>query len=163
MKRIGIFCLLLMSSISYAQIDNQPKFWDNVRFGGGFGLGFGNNNTTIAISPSAIYTFDNKFALGLSTSYLYNKNFDLNTNVFGAGIIGLYNPLNVIQLSAEFEQSFARQKLGLEKYNFSFPALYLGIAYRSGWFAGGLRYDVLYDSNKSVYASALSPIVRFYF
>ena len=39
----------------------------------------------------------------------------------------------------------------------------LGIAYRSGWFAGGLRYDVLYDSNKSVYASALSPIVRFYF
>ena len=163
MKRIGIFCLLLMSSISYAQIDNQPKFWDNVRFGGGFGLGFGNNNTTIAISPSAIYTFDNKFALGLSTSYLYNKNFDLNTNVFGAGIIGLYNPLNVIQLSTEFEQSFARQKLGLEKYNFSFPALYLGIAYRSGWFAGGLRYDVLYDSNKSVYASALSPIVRFYF
>lgn len=163
MKKIGFICLLLITSISYAQIDSKPKFWDNVRFGGGIGLGFGNNNTTIAISPSAIYTFDDTFALGLTTSYLYNKNFDLNTNVFGAGLIGLYNPLNVIQLSAEFEQSFARQKLGMEKYNFDFPALYLGIAYRSGWFAGGLRYDVLYDSNRSVYATAFSPIVRFYF
>jgi len=68
--------LLLLVLISYsilAQNDNNSKFWNNVRFGGGFGLGFGSNNTTIAISPSAIYEFNETFALGLTTSYLYAK------------------------------------------------------------------------------------------
>jgi len=163
MKKIALLFFLLISFSILGQKDNTPKFWDNVRFGGGFGIGFGSNNTTIAISPSAIYEFNDAFALGIGTSYLYAKNNDLKSNVFGAGIISLYNPIQEFQLSAEFEQLFVNQKLGLIKNNYDYPALYLGGAYRVGSFSAGLRYDVLYDDSKSIYASAFSPIVRFYF
>lgn len=163
MRKLTFITFILLFSITYSQNDKPPKFWDNVRFGGGFGLGFGSNSTTIAISPSAVYEFNDAFALGIGASYLYAKNNDLKSNVFGAGIISLYNPTQEFQLSAEFEQLFVNQKLGTLKNNYDYPALYLGAAYRIGSFSAGLRYDVLYDDTKSIYASAFSPIVRFYF
>lgn len=164
MRKITLLLFFLISFTFFAQNDNTPKFWDNVRFGGGFGLGFGSNSTTIAISPSAIYEFNDMFALGLGGSYLYAKNNDLKSNVFGAGIISLYNPIQEFQLSAEFEQLFVNQKLpGFPDANFNYPALYLGGAYRIGSFSAGLRYDVLFNDNRSIYASAFSPILRFYF
>ena len=164
MKKFTLLFFLLISYSIIGQVDNSSNFWDNVRFGGGFGLGFGSNNTTISIAPSAIYEFNDMFALGLGGSYLYSKNYDLKSNVFGVGIISLYNPIQEFQLSAEFEQLFVNQKLpGFQDANFDYPALYLGGAYRIGSFSAGLRYDVLYDSNKNIYASAFSPIFRFYF
>ena len=123
----------------------NPKFWDNVRFGGGFGLGFGSNSTTIAISPSAMsMSLMMLLLLELGTSYLYAKSGNFKSNVFGAGIISLYNPTQEFQLSAEFEQLFVTQKLsGFPDVNYDYPALYLGAAYRIGSFSAGLRYDVL--------------------
>ena len=164
MKNNLLVIFLFSTIFTYAQNDNGPKFWDNVHFGGGFGLGFGSNQTTIAISPSAIYEFNHMIALGLGGSYLYAKNGNLKSNVYGASIISLFNPIEEIQLSAEFEQLFVTQKqLGFDNNNFDYPALYLGAAYRVGRFAAGVRYDVLYDNNKSIFASAFSPIIRFYF
>jgi len=163
MKRITSLLFFLISSSLLAQNGNTSMFWDNVHFGGGLGFGFGSNSTTIAISPSAIYDFNETFSLGIGASYLYAKNNDLKSNVYGAGIISLYNPLEQLQLSAEFEQLFVTQKLGILKNNFDYPALYVGVAYRIGSFATGLRYDVLYDANKSIFSSAFSPIIRFYF
>ena len=163
MKKLTLLLFISFSATAFSQNDSIPTFWDHVKFGGGFGFGFGSNNTTLAIAPSAIYTFNDQFAFGVTTSYLYSKNYNLKTNVFGAGLVGLYNPFEFLQVSAEFEQSFASQKMGFEKEHFNFPALYVGLAYRSGWFGAGLRYDILYDENESIYASAFSPIVRFYF
>ena len=164
MRKISPLLFLLISFSIFAQNEPTPNFWDNVRFGGGFGLSFGSNNTTIAISPSAIYEFNETFALGITTSYLYSKNNDLKSNVFGVGTIALFNPIEEFQLSAEFEQLFVNQKLlGFEDYKFDYPALYLGVAYRVGSFSAGLRYDVLYEDTKSIYTSAFSPIFRFYF
>ncbi len=164
MKKLIIPFLFLISLTGFSQtIDKQPSFWDNVQFGGGLGFGFGSNRTTISVAPSAIYNFNPKFSLGLGASYLYSKNGDLKSNVFGASVLSLYNPFEQFQLSAEFEQLFVNQKIGTLKSNFDYPALYLGAAYRVGNFSAGLRYDVLYDSNKSIYASAFSPIFRFYF
>lgn len=169
MKKILLLFLLGSSFLSYAQIDStqvyqQPKFWDNVRFGGGLGLAFGNNQTTIAISPSAIYLFSNQFAAGPTLSYLYNKNFDLKSDVFGVGAVGLYNPTEFLQASAEFEHLFVNQRLvGFDDVNVDFSALYLGVAYRTGWAAFGVRYDVLYDERDAIFASPWSPIFRFYF
>ena len=40
----------------------SPNFWDNVRFGGGLGLGFGNDFFSGSITPSAIYQVNDKFA-----------------------------------------------------------------------------------------------------
>jgi len=163
MKKLTLIFFLISFSV-FSQNDDELKFWDNVRFGGGLGLGFGSNQTTINVAPSTIYEFNDMFALGLGGSYLYAKNRDLKSNVFGASLISLFNPFEEIQLSAEFEQLFVTQKqLGFDNKNFDYPALYLGVAYRSGWFAAGVRYDVLYDENKNIYSSPFSPIVRFYF
>jgi hypothetical protein len=157
------YFLLLFLSTSFTMISQEnTDFWDNVQFGGGVSMSFG-SQTTIGVSPSAIYNFDNGFALGTGLTYVYSKNQDVKTNVYGASIISLYQIPNIgIQLSGEFEQSFAKQTFNSQSTSTSFPALYLGAAYNTGRFAVGIRYDVLYD-DRSVYSSAISPIIRFYF
>lgn len=160
MKKLLLIVTLSFSLFSFGQ---NSDFWNNVRFGGGFSVGFG-NQTTIAISPSAIYDFDNGFSLGTSVNYLYSEINDFTTSVYGASLISLYQTNFGVQFSGEFDYNFAKQSTfrgGSIKTNF--PALHLGIAYNQGRFAVGIRYDVLYDSNKSVFASPISPIVRFYF
>lgn len=160
MKKLFI---LLLLSICLQTFSQRTDFWDHVQFGGGFTLGFG-NQTTIGISPSAIYNFDNGFALGASANYLYSEINDFTTQVYGASLISLYQTKFGIQLSGEFDYNFARQSLlSGGSINTNFPALHLGIAYNQGRFAVGIRYDVLYDENKSVFASPISPVVRFYF
>ncbi|AUC22873.1 MULTISPECIES: hypothetical protein [Polaribacter] len=160
MKKYVLFLFLSCSFTMFSQ--ENTDFWDNVQFGGGVSMSFG-SQTTIGISPSAIYNFDNGFALGTGLTYIYSKYETTKTNVYGASIISLYQIPNIgIQLSGEFEQSFANISENSNSTSTSFPALYLGAAYNTGRFAVGIRYDVLYDS-RSVYASAFSPIVRFYF
>jgi len=175
MKKILLTLTFLTSFLVSAQDDptqqddimhipTKTSFWNNVRFGGGLGLGFGNNSTTINISPSAIYDFQNGFALGAGVGYLYSKINDFRSNVFTPGVVALYNPAREVQLSAEFEQLFVNQKfLGSDPINFNYPALYMGVAYRTGWAAFGIRYDVLYDERDAIFASPWSPIVRVYF
>ncbi len=160
MKKLIILFAFLSSFTIYSQ---QSDFWKNVRFGGGFGLGFGNNNTTISISPSAVYDFNDSFSLGLGTGYLYNKRNNLKSNIFSGSIISLYNPFDEIQLSGEYEHLFVSRSFSAISDNYNYPALYLGIAYRTGNFSLGVRYDVLYIENKSIYTSPISPIVRIYF
>ncbi len=158
----SILLLLLSFSLTMAAQD-KPDFWDNVRYGGGFTMSFG-SQTTIGISPSAVYEFKNGFSLGAGLSYIYQENGAFTTNVYGGSLISLYQiPVVGIQLSGEFEQSFAKQTIISGSVNTSFPAFYIGAAYNKGKFAIGFRYDVLYDDEKSVYASPFSPIVRFYF
>jgi len=104
------------------------------------------------------------FFLGSGITYIYSERGASSTNVYGMSLISLYQiPVIGIQLSGEFEQSFAKQTDSFGSVNTNFPALYFGAAYNKGRFTFGLRYDVLYDENKSVYASPFSPIVRFYF
>jgi len=175
MKKIAVVFWFFTSFYTFAQ-DNttQPNkevielsknsFWDHVRFGGGLGFGFGNNSTTINVSPSAIYDFENGFALGASVGYLYSQIQSFKSNVISPGIVALYNPAQEIQLSAEFEYLFVSQKFsGFDATNFDYPALYLGVAYRTGWAAFGVRYDVLFDANDSIFSSAFSPVIRVYF
>ncbi len=169
MKKIVLIFCFLTSFTGFTQNDDddqqvpQPTFWDHVRFGGGLGFGFGTDITTIDVSPSAIYDFQNGFALGIGIGYLYAKNRDIKSNVISPSLITLYNPAEEIQLSAEFEQLYVSQKFGSSNFSYDYPALYLGLAYRTGWAAFGMRYDVLYDERDSIFGSAFSPIIRFYF
>ncbi|MFT5217580.1 MAG: hypothetical protein ACI83H_002720 [Glaciecola sp.] len=41
--------------------------------------------------------------------------------------------------------------------------LYLGAGYRTGNFTIGIRYDVLYDNEKSIFADPWMPFFRVYF
>lgn len=159
MKKI-ISCALLFASIT--TFSQKSDFWENVQFGGGFTLGLG-TQTTIGISPSAIYNFDNGFSLGAGLGYLHSKVNDFITNVYSTSIIGLYQTNFGFQFSGDFDYYFANQSDNFGSFRTSFPALHLGVAYNQGRFAIGIRYDVLYDENKSIFASPISPIIRFYF
>jgi long-subunit fatty acid transport protein len=159
MKNLVFFVFLSFSLVSFSQ---KSDFWDNVQFGGGFTIGFG-NQTIIGISPSAIYRFDNGFSLGTGVNYLYSEINDFSTSVYGTSLISLYQTNFGIQFSGELEYYFAKQQGQFGALNTNFPAFHLGIAYNQGRFAVGIRYDVLYDENKSVFASPISPVIRFYF
>ena len=166
-----IFFPILIALFSYniqAQTTNtrtNSDFWDQVRFGGGLGINFGNGIFSGTIAPSAIYQFDANVALGLGLSASYFERKDLyKSTVLGGSIVGLFNPINAIQISSEFEYLHVNRDFDQgtnDKY--WYPALFLGAGYRSGNFTIGIRYDVLYDEDKSIYSDAWMPFIRVYF
>ena len=90
-----------------------------------------------------------------------------SSTVLGGSVIGLFNPFSQLQLSAEFEEmnvnrTFEYDGADLEE-NYRYPALFLGAGYRTGNVSMGIRYDVLYDENKSIYADPWAPFIRVYF
>lgn len=162
MRYLLFLFLFLFHFFLYSQKNNNSSFWDKVQFGGGINLNFSNQNTIIGLSPSAIYNFNEKIATGISISYLYVK--DRNVldalNVYGAGVLFRYQPIDEIQLSTEFEQNFLKQG----NISQTVPALYLGAGYNiNANINAGIRYDLLYDKNKSIYPSAITPFIRIYF
>ncbi len=149
-----------------ATSNSKDDFWKNVQIGGGLGVSLGTGYTDLSISPSAIYNFDQYFALGLGLQYTYikQKNF-FDSHLYGGSIIGLFNPIREVQLSAELEEL----RVDINS-NSSFPSesfwntgLFLGVGYRSGNATIGVRYNVLFDENKNVYNDPFMPFVRFYF
>ncbi|MDV7139922.1 alpha-ketoglutarate decarboxylase [Maribacter sp. TH_r10] len=162
-----IFTLLLLIGISCFGQGSSNNFWDNVRFGGGIGIGFTNGSFNGSISPSAIYQVNEQFAAGTSLNFNYAKFNDDKLFAYGGSILTLYNPIPNIQLSAELEQLRINRTYALDggnrEDNYWSPALFLGLGYSNQNVTFGLRYDVLYDDNKSIYANALMPFVRVYF
>tara|TARA_R110000868_G_scaffold404430_1_gene682597 strand:- start:761 stop:1324 length:564 start_codon:yes stop_codon:yes gene_type:complete len=158
---INITCTLAQSSNSNAD------FWNNVRFGGSIGLGFTNNGFNGSIAPSAVYQFNEQFASGASLSFNYTKYDEDKLLAYGGSVLSLYNPIPQIQLSGEFEQLrinriIATSTIDIED-NYWLPAFFIGAGYSTRNVTIGLRYDLLYDDNKSIYGNALMPFVRVYF
>ncbi len=153
---------------SYAQ-EKHDNLWDHVRFGGGIGLSFGDGYFSGTLAPSAIYQFNEQFAtaVALNGTYASFKN-DTNATILGGSVLALYNVIPQIQLSAEFEELNVNRKI---KYigvlditrNYWYPALFIGAGFRSNNFTLGVRYDVLFDDNKSINVSPLAPFARIYF
>ncbi|GGD15217.1 alpha-ketoglutarate decarboxylase [Hyunsoonleella pacifica] len=163
---ISVF-LLVGTQQSKAQ-EAQNEFWKNVRYGGGLGLNFGNGFFGATIAPSAIYEFNSQVALGIGLNATFNNQKDVfKTTVLGGSVIGLYNILPEIQLSGEFEQlNVSRRydiKVNADDDKYWSPALFLGAGYRSGNVIVGVRYNVLHDSEKSIYIDPWVPFIRFFF
>jgi len=165
-----IFFLIIISFCFQNTIAQEAKsyFWNHVRFGGGLGLNFGDEFFSATIAPSGIYEFDKNFALGLGLNATFNNQKSVyKSTILGGSLIGLYNPITDIQLSAEFEQLNVNRRynvnLNIRDDNYWIPALYMGAGYRSGNVTFGIRYDVLYNNEKSIYADPWAPFVRFYF
>jgi hypothetical protein len=146
----------------------QNDFWRNVQFGGGIGMSFGTGYTDITISPSAIYNINSIVAVGtaLQFGYVSSKN-NYTSALYGASLIGLINPIPQVQLSVELEEINVNtdyQYYGANvSESFWNTALYLGAGYRTGNVTVGIRYDVLFDDNKSYYSDAFMPFIRVYF
>ena len=160
MKKILLFCFLFCSITSFSQENN---FWENVRVGGTFGFSFGNNITTLSISPSAVYDFNEEFSFGGSIGYSHNKSGDYSANMYTASVITMYRPIRQIEFSAELLQSYVSKTIGSSEDNYSYPSLNIGAAYITGKVTFGVQYDVLYKKDKSIYANAISPFIRVFF
>lgn len=171
-KILVLCCLFFFSENAVSQINvqtQQNEFWSHVRFGGGIGLSFGDGFFSGTLAPSAIYQFDDKFAAGVGLNGTYSRlKGTYKSTVLGGSILGLYNVIPEIQLSAEFEElSISRHYDGLDSLNYTetywYPALFIGVGFRSENFTIGVRYDVLFDDDRSIYASAFAPFIRVYF
>ena len=172
-KSILIVIILLFSGTLFAQrqavtLNQQDDFWKNVQFGGGLGLSIGSGYTDISISPSAIYNINSTVAVGTALQFGYTSSKNLYTStIYGASLIGLINPIPEIQLSTELEEINVNTNYksygGNNSSSFWNTSLYLGAGYRSGNVTIGVRYNVLFDKNKSYYNDPFMPFVRVYF
>lgn len=160
MKKIIIICILLSSLSIFSQ---DSSFFKKLRFGGEFGLSFGSNSKSITALPTVVYDFDEEFSLGLGAGYTYSKRNDFESNVLSHNIIALYRPIKTIEFSADLQQLYVKRKQGTISENYNYPALNIGVSYRTGAVSLGLKYDVLYNKDKSVFSSPISPVLRILF
>jgi hypothetical protein len=104
--------------------------------------------------------------IGLNATF-NNLKREYKSTILGGSIIGLYNVIPEIQLSTEFENLNVDRNfdvnVNIPNENYWVPALFIGAGYRSGHVTFGIRYDVLYDDDKSIYIDPWIPFVRFYF
>lgn len=161
------FIFFSYSNSTFAQ--QKSDFWQHVRYGGGLGLGFGDGYFSGTLAPSAIYEFNHQFAVGVGLNGTYNsrKNY-YKSVILGGSVLGLFNPIPEIQLSTEFEElninrDWDNRYFLNQDENYWNPALYLGAGYRAQNVTIGVRYDVLYDKQKSIYGTSWMPFVRVYF
>lgn len=169
-----IVFIILCSTISvpiFSQNETDTvtsDFWKHVRVGGGIGLSFNNGFFSGTLAPSAIYDFNDQFSMGIGVNATFNKLKNrYKSTILGGSLIGLYNPIRELQISGEFEELNVHRTyeavLNLKDDRYWYPALFLGVGYRSNNFTIGMRYDVLYDRDKSIYADPWAPFVRVYF
>lgn len=137
------------------------------QFGGGLGLSFGRDAFQIGISPSALYQANEYLGVGAGLNYTHAKFNDYKLNAWGGSLIGLVTPVPFLQLSAEFEELHVNRSFSsptvIAEDSYWVPALYLGVGYASGPVTVGVRFDALYNNDRSLYANAWSPFVRVYF
>lgn len=147
----------------------KNHFWSKVQVGGGLAVGFGSGYANVAIAPSAIYNVNEQFALGAGLQYSYLKQRDYyNSHLYGASVIGLFNPIEQIQLSLEVEELRANVTAEPAYFNgvsdnFWNTGLFLGVGYRANNVTVGARYNLLFQEDKGVYGDALMPFIRVYF
>ena len=162
-----LFCGLFLSFTLQAQgPGNSSAFWERVDFGGGIGLNFGNRIFNIALSPAAIYRVSDQYAVGTGLTFSYSKFDQDELTAYGISFLNYVNPIPQIQLSAEYDQ--LRVNRNYENFlnadeNYWLPALHLGIGYGNRNFMAGIRYDVLYNDRRSIYADPWVPFVRVFF
>ena len=146
---------------------SKSDFWQKIQFGGGIGLSIGSGYTDITLAPSAIYNFNRFVALGLGAQYTYVKQKDFYaSNLYGGNLIGLFNPIEKIQLSVELEQLRVNVNLigsSSSSQDFWNTGLFLGAGYRTGNATIGARYNLLFRKNDFVYSDAFMPFIRVYF
>jgi len=167
-KLLILFIFVICLSIPSNAQEIRSHFWQQVRFGGGVGLSFGDGFFSGTLAPSAIYEFNDQFAFGVGLNGSYNslKN-NYTSTIIGGSVLSLFNVIREIQISSEFELLNVNRnydsRLGFADENYWYPALFLGGGFRSNNVTFGIRYDVLYDIDRSIYANAWAPFVRVYF
>lgn len=170
-KSIIVFTLLGLIShfqvFSQEEVPVQESFWKDVRFGGSLGANFSNDYFSAHLSPRAVYDFNQYVSAGTGIAGSYTNGSNFSAYSVSGSVLSLFRPIPRVQLSAEFEEIYVSRNVGLEggnrKDSYWYPSLFLGAGYTSGNVTVGLRYDVLYSDEKSMYNNALMPFVSVYF
>ena len=153
-------------TISNSVYQNNSDFQQYWSFGGGLGLSFWDDQTSILLAPKAYYNVSPQFFTGFGVTYIYSDFdsglVDYKSNSFGGSVMAGVRPIPYLQFDMEYE-GLQTSRSGLIKEDFWNNALYLGLSFVSGKVSFGFRYDVLYDDKRSLYASAFNPVVGFYF
>ena len=164
----AIFGTLAAPSLhAQEEIPQQNNFWNNVRFGGSLGASLSDGYFSAFLAPRAVYDFNRYFSAGTGVSGNFTNASNYSAFTVGGSILGLFRPFNGIQLSTEFEESYVSKNLNLDgadlEETYWYPSLFLGLGYNAGAVTVGVRYDVLYNDNTSIYGSAFMPFVSVYF
>lgn len=157
-------------SLTVCGQESQPAknpFWEKVQFGGGVGISFNNNNFQANLSPTALYRPNRFVAFGPSVLFSYQDNDLFRTTVYGVSGIVLANPIHNIQLSAEIEQLFGNRR-GNDDFNLTDTtinntAFFVGAGYNFNGISIGVRYNLLFDEEDGIFASAFQPFFRVFF
>lgn len=149
-----------------SSVQNNYDFQKHWSFGGNLGLSFWNGGTNILLGPKAYYNVSPIFLAGFGLSYMYSE-FKSNitgyhSNSFGGSVMAAVRPIDFIQISAEYE-GLQTNYSGYYSDEYFVNALYFGFSFVTGPVSFGVRYDVLYDLEKSIYSSPWNPFVGFYF
>ncbi len=163
---ILVFFSTTISAQSTAESKNN-SFANSLRFGGGISLSFGNDFFSGSLSPFVLHEVNEYLYTGVGLNLTYS-NFDDNESlIYGGSLVVIGEPVMDLQLSMEFEQLSVNRTIetidGTIEDNYWYPALFLGLGYVNGPVTFGVRYDVLYNEDKSIYADALMPFVRVMF
>lgn len=155
--------------LAAAAQNSETKFWDNVQFGGSLGATFGNTFTNIVVAPAGLYRFNEHVGLGVGLQGSYVKARDeYQSYMYGGSLIGIFSPVEAVQVSAELEQLRVNTELdyfgfeGVED-NFWNTALFIGLGYAAGPVTVGFRYNVLHRDDQRVYNTAYMPFIRVFF
>jgi hypothetical protein len=153
--------------VSAQQVQNSTSnFWENVRFGGGIGLNVGNNFFSGALAPNAMYRFNNFVSAGVGLNALYSsqrnvfKSTVLGGSVFGIFLIHTKTYKFLQSLSSYMSTKIRQPRVANADEKYWYPALFLGLGYSTGYVTFGIRYDVLYNDERSIQPQAWMPFVR---
>ncbi|PVX51957.1 hypothetical protein C7377_0251 [Balneicella halophila] len=156
-----IFSLLLFTAIQAQKIEIPKKSVPNPwRFGGGLGLSIGNNSTGIHIAPSIGYMVSPKLETGVTLAYTYNKYDDYKYNLFSGGLFSNYQIIPELFTRIHYEYYTGNRKYNGLSDTFNENSLWIGAGYQNYGrvrFQTGIMYNVLHDSDDSVFDSPWRP------
>ncbi|PKA96416.1 hypothetical protein B0O79_0051 [Flavobacteriaceae bacterium MAR_2009_75] len=168
------FLFVLLCDVSYSQVaeiavkDSANVVNKRLKFGCGFGLSFV-GGTNIGLSPNLMYAVSNKMSIGVGLQGNYTAIKDIqSTTTIGANIIGQYSPIPKLTTLLEFAELNVNTKqetvTGDIKDNFWESILFVGAGLNiTNKIALGVKYNVLYKEDESVYTSPIIPFVNITF
>ncbi len=149
-------------------VDSTAKVDRRLKFGCGFGLSF-IGGTNIGLSPNLIYDVSNtvSFGVGLQGNYTSIKDLQ-STTTFGANVLSQYSPIKKLTMLLEFAQlkvnTTTEAVTGDIKKDYWDSALFVGAGFNiTDKISLGAKYNILYDSDESVYSSPIIPFVNITF
>ena len=100
------YYIIVMLILCFSNTNAQSgDFWSRVHFGGAIGASFGNHYTDVTLAPGALYDINKYVGVGAGIQGTYVNYKDYYTSfIYGGSVIGIFNPIPEVQLSAEAEQ-----------------------------------------------------------